>query len=288
MSKLLIKIWDVEHGLAVYIKTPNGRNIVYDLGKGSYKDGSEFSPLNHIKNYYGVDKIDYLFISHPHKDHIEDIVNLDIIPDVVVRPKWLDSEIDFSKISNNDKKIFEKYLKFNITHDTDVEYSEDIIENHSYWGGVKFSYFFTDTCPKTNLNNHSIILIIEYEKTKIILTGDNEKCSFNELLKDKEFKKVISNADVLLAPHHGRESAYHEEFLKEVLPCLVVISDKSVGDTSVTDKYRNRIFDLWNCIDVYDKRKEKYIEKKRKVLTTRKDGVITIEVDDRLGLQVNI
>jgi len=287
MNNLLIKIWDVEHGLAVYIKTPNDRHIVYDLGKGSYKDGSDFSPLNHIKRYYDVDKIDYLFITHPHKDHIEDIVNLDIVPDVVVRPKWLDSEINFSKISNNDKEIFEKYIKFGSTHNLEAVDDEYNIEDINYWGGVKFSIFVATKCSKSNFNNHSIILVIEYKKNKIILTGDNEKCSFDELLEDNKFKKAIPNADILLAPHHGRESAYHEEFLKEVLPCLVVISDKSVGDTSVTDKYRNKVFDMWSCINIYDTTKKEYLEN-RKVLTTRNDGVITIEVDDRLGLQVGI
>ena len=280
MSNLLIKIWDVEHGLAIYIKTPNNRHIVYDLGIGSYKSGDTFSPLKHLKKKYNVNKIDYLFISHPHKDHIEDIVNLDIVPDVVVRPKWLDSEIDFSKISNSDEKIFKKYIKFGKTHNLEVVEDEDNIQDKKYWGGVKFSIFVSKSCPKSNFNNHSIILVIENENNKIILTGDNEKCSFDELMKDNNFKKTISNADILLAPHHGRESGYHEEFVKEVYPYLVIISDKSGVNTTVSNRYTKQSFGL----QVFDKDDFK----ERKVLTTRKDGVITIKIDDRMGLQIEV
>ena len=65
--------WDVQHGSASYIKTPNGRHMVIDLGTGSYSENKEFSPLTHLKNKYGVRQLDYAVITHPHRDHIDDI-----------------------------------------------------------------------------------------------------------------------------------------------------------------------------------------------------------------------
>ncbi|BCU07202.1 hypothetical protein Atep_18790 [Allochromatium tepidum] len=53
MPEAKIIFWDVEHGHASYLCTPNGRHIVIDLGTGSYDSGDEFSPLNHLKYHYG-------------------------------------------------------------------------------------------------------------------------------------------------------------------------------------------------------------------------------------------
>ncbi len=48
-EELLIVFWDVKHGHATYIKTPNGKSIVIDLGRGSYsKKSLKFSPLTHL------------------------------------------------------------------------------------------------------------------------------------------------------------------------------------------------------------------------------------------------
>ena len=64
-------MWNVQHGSAGYIQTPNGKNIVVDLGAGD-----DFSPLTHLWRE-GVRKLDHVTITHPHMDHIEDIVYFD-------------------------------------------------------------------------------------------------------------------------------------------------------------------------------------------------------------------
>ena len=75
-------IWDVQHGSAAYIRTPSGKNVVIDLGVGSFvkPDDATFSPLRHLRQRYGVDRLDTLVITHPHTDHIEDIGHLSLFP----------------------------------------------------------------------------------------------------------------------------------------------------------------------------------------------------------------
>ena len=49
---LEVVLWDVQHGSATYIKTPekNQKHMVIDLGTGSYSESSEtFSPLLYVK-----------------------------------------------------------------------------------------------------------------------------------------------------------------------------------------------------------------------------------------------
>lgn len=80
------KFWDVQHGCACYLKTPNNRHIVYDLGTGSYGAGlKEFSPLRHLKDKLGVGRLDYVVISHPNLDHIDDILSFDDLNAKVIR-----------------------------------------------------------------------------------------------------------------------------------------------------------------------------------------------------------
>ena len=61
-------LWDVGHGVSNWINTPNGANHWIDLGRTP-----EFSPSGHVGNAYRVSEIDYLIISHPEKDHLEDL-----------------------------------------------------------------------------------------------------------------------------------------------------------------------------------------------------------------------
>ena len=55
--KLEIITWDVQHGDAILIKTPNDKIVVLDLGIGSFQSENErFSPLNHLLIKYGISK----------------------------------------------------------------------------------------------------------------------------------------------------------------------------------------------------------------------------------------
>ena len=81
VNRLKIVLWDVQHGSAAFVETPNGTTFAIDLGTGSY-DGSdgEFSPLLRLKCKYGIERLDGLVITHPHRDHLDDIFNLDELP----------------------------------------------------------------------------------------------------------------------------------------------------------------------------------------------------------------
>ena len=83
--------------------------------------------------------------------------------------------------------------------------------------------------PKTNLNNHSIVTVIEYQGVKILSPGDNEPPSWEELLADVAFREAIRNTHVLVAPHHGRESGFHPGLFDHISPLLTIISDGKDG-----------------------------------------------------------
>ncbi len=104
--------WDVEHGSAATIKTPNGKYVQIDLGVGSYGDNNAtFSPLRHLKYRWGVRQLAAIIISHPHKDHVDDIHNFsELSPGIIYRPNHL-SENDIRSSSRGGYcSTIEKYL----------------------------------------------------------------------------------------------------------------------------------------------------------------------------------
>ena len=77
-------MWNVQHGSAAYVRTPNGKHIVIDLGAGE-----AFSPLKALRDA-GIDRLDHVTITHPHMDHIDDILHFDTLtPGTLLSPKHL-------------------------------------------------------------------------------------------------------------------------------------------------------------------------------------------------------
>ena len=72
MPQVEMIFWDVQHGNALYVKTPNNKHMVIDLGIGDYSGNNErFSPLEELRAK-GVSQLDHVIITHPHLDHFDD------------------------------------------------------------------------------------------------------------------------------------------------------------------------------------------------------------------------
>jgi beta-lactamase superfamily II metal-dependent hydrolase len=287
MNMTEMKVWDVEHGLAIYIKSPNDKNIVIDLGQGSWNNDSEFSPLEHLYYNYNIRTIDYLIITHPHLDHIDDILNINLFDvKVLSRPKHLTTnDINNSNTSQNGlsseaKDKINKYLELNQNFIFPV--TENINPfNPNNFGGLKIRTFLDDECATSNINNHSIITVLEYANSKIVICGDNESCSYNKLLEQDNFKNTIKDADILVASHHGRKSGYHKEFFELVNPRATIISDNQRGSTDFTDTYSRK---SRGCKNVF--KDDTQITKN--TLTTRSNGRIKVSFGLENFLKIDI
>ncbi len=285
MSKAKIVFWDVKHGHAAYLLSPNSRHIVVDLGTGSYGSNDEFSPLEHLKSQYGIDQLDCVIITHPHVDHIDDILNFDgMSPKVFVHPQHLDKEPILEKASDTDKPKLEKYFEISEKYNEPIKGdSDNYLVNPSNWGGLKIKVFIPTKCTQSNLNNHSVVTTFSFEGLTVLLPGDNEPPSWSELKKINGFIDNSKDIDILLAPHHGRKSGFDNETMKHFNPKLTVVSDGANCDTSATPRY-TEISRGWT---VY---KNNGSSEKRYCLTTRNDGVISISfgkgTDDKPFLHV--
>jgi beta-lactamase superfamily II metal-dependent hydrolase len=265
--------WDVQHGHATYIKTPNNRHIAIDLGTGDYSDGNTaFSPLRYLKNNYHVDQLDYVAITHPHLDHIDDILNFDLLsPKVLCRPKELTNEEVMSGVQQKDVEKFQKYCEINNRYSSPVDAnSYNNTKNPDNWGGLSIKTFHATGCNHSNFNNFSIVTVLEYAGIKIVIPGDNEGPSYTELMQNSNFVSAIKNSDVLLAPHHGRESGYDNDFINLISPRITIVSDGGHYDYSANTRYSQKSSG-WLV------HKRNGSTDTRKCLSTNSDGAVTVK-----------
>ena len=262
---LKIKFFDIGHGSSVLIKRDK-INMLFDLGSDTDKTFNPFPNLN--------GDLDFLIITHPHMDHISSLKYMYKFYEpktLLINEKTPDILIE-DLISNTDTEedanIYRKYndLKRRFTDPVPDEINPSLPENN---GGATIYSFKPKKDDVEDINYYSISTLIEYEGFKIFLMGDNTKTNLEEIKEHSEFYEEINNIDVLLAPHHGHESEYDEEFVKHLNPKITVISDKE-DENIVIDEYHNnsRGFPV-----------EGYSSPK-KCLTTYEHGEINLEIEN--------
>lgn len=267
---LYLKVWDVQHGNATYIKTPNGKHIVQDLGIGSFKTGdATFSPLLFIKEKMRVEQLDEVIITHPHGDHIKDIENFEALnPQALYRPEHLtEAEITASN-RDEDKVLINKYIQINERYDEPVSISDSPLRTDNN-GGADIRVFLSKNYNFSNINNHSSVTVISYATSKIVIPGDNEAESWQDLLQQSDFRKAIAGTDIFFAAYHGMESGHYAKLFEYIQPKLVIVSNGRFPEDSGIKRY-NEVATGWSV----HKRDGGNVEKK--CLSTMYDGSIEI------------
>lgn len=226
MTDFKFTLWDVEHGLSLWIQTPAGQNHCIDVGMNT---DTNFCPYKHMHYEYGVNKLDYLIISHPDKDHIE---GLPYLIEYLGEPKVFLRNKSFTATMRNDDCTAD-YLR--IFHKLDMNYTARVKDsenpcNHLVNGGVRIESFYNSYSDGMKSNNTSIVSFYKYKGFLFIMPGDIEPDGWELLYRDKgdNINDIVenSNSRVLIAPHHGRPSAYCKDMVDTFSPNIILISDK--------------------------------------------------------------
>lgn len=298
-----IRIWDVEHGSAMFCRAGN-KNIVIDCGAND-----SFSPIKWINGpKYGINTLHYLVISHPHEDHIEDLDSIKEVglkPNIVNRPKpatsLVEDNLADAREQGNEEYIedAEYYLnvldKFSRTPEPAPSDPEWAIESatggslRSDGGnrGVTFHNYGTSDPDLGDdhyerLNNLSKITVINAFGFKFVTSGDLLPKGIEVIMEDSTAMDAIEDAHIFVAPHHGRDTSYVSEFVDRVNPELVIFSDKSDVDNTATDEYREHASGHMVTNEQTGTTRE------RRVLTTRNDGRIRVEASNASTWDVSI
>ena len=191
-----VTVLDVGQGLAIVIER-NNRAILYDTG-ASYSSGFSLAKsvvIPYLKGR-GINKLDYLILSHQDNDHaggIEDISG------ALTIGKQIDN---FSSLTNKLSCQQGEYLSW---RGLTVEF---------LWPDVKTSNF-----TQLTTNDSSCVIRISDEHNSVLLTGD-----ISSKIERKIAHLTQLDVDIVIAPHHGSKTSSSNALINAVSPEIAVFS----------------------------------------------------------------
>lgn len=254
-----IQIFDVSHGFCAYLIADNGNVMLFDCG---YNEQTGFRPSLYLPGS-GCSAIENLIITNYDEDHIGDLCNLLNVLKIKVlycNRTITAEQLKKLKLENGPLTENMERLLSTITASSNTDFTPPEFPGVEYLTFNCIYPIFVDT------NNLSLVSFIHYDDLGIVFPGDVEKTGWKELLKLKQFRDNLRRTNIFVASHHGRENGYCEEVFEYCKPEIVIISDKEiVHETQKTCYAKHASGVPWNGGP-----------KRRYVLTTRSDGMITV------------
>ncbi len=275
-GKMYLRFWDVSHGACAMLHhrvgETAGRLAMIDCG-----DTDDWNPADYITQSMRRTRLDYLFITNADQDHMSGLQGVwDAGIHVAVFIKNPSFKADaFETVKRRSGELSSDALRYKecLTKFT----GEVTFPFNEHMGGITRETFWNKYPEFDDTNNLSLVIFIQYQGVGFLFPGDLEGPGWQKHLENPAFRTMLGRVDILCASHHGRRSGYCEDVFEYCAPSAIVISDKSiVHDTqNMTQTYRNHV--IRNHPDgVYVRTSQR----RRHVLTTRRDGWIQFEVDD--------
>lgn len=334
-DKTIVIVFNVGRGLAIFIRMPNNKCIIYDMGSSE-----DFSPAEVIKDEFidtgYIKGVSQLFVSHPHKDHFQesDVMIGGTIKQESIELITMPNFEDFSEedsVGRKNEKLDETFLSQQMSEDDIKQYKAiyadrkpplcvvyaddkhdnsvnediecglfymrppDVKEIHGesvqeYGNGTSLCFYYrhnkhviwiqgdiTPEVMKKMINASSDEIERRFSHLKAANLQENDSLyGYNPLRSgDNPYpSSLLSDADMRLinvAPHHGLQSCYSEDFFEVANPIVNIISESHGNNGTVDRRYSN------HDKGVYVRSGEDCSQDtggKRKSLTTRKDGHI--------------
>lgn len=220
---LTVHFIDVGHGDAALI-TCGQHAMLVDCGKNI-----KGRMVSDYVREQGVDRLDYLILTHPDNDHIGGApVILEDFP------------IEKILVSSYAKESSEYELLKSTLEQNNLETRVPVPGEEYTLGEAVFTILgpvevFEDS------NNSSIVFRLDFGERSFLFAGDQEKKAEKALLNQME---VNLQADVLKVGHHGKNDACGKKFLAAVDPEYAVIScGPDEGDIEPEEKLLERLYD---------------------------------------------
>ena len=204
----IIEVHTIDVGQADSILVMQGEQVML-IDCGTRAKGS--TVVNYLKDL-GITKIDVLIGTHSHDDHMGGMAE-------VIR----NFEVGTLYAPDNSNEGITTYWY--------IDFLDAVTEKNVNWlypevgstfeiGDANVQILAPNSKEYNNLNNYSIVLMVTYGETDVILMGDAESLSEEEILNNG----LYIEADVIKLGHHGSSTSSSAKFLKAVKPKYAIIS----------------------------------------------------------------
>lgn len=211
------------------------------IDAGNKEDGEKI--VNGLKSL-NIDKIDYVFGTHAHEDHIGGMSY--IIDSFEIGKFYL--PID----STNSNAYYLRLLKS--LENKGITVSKAGVGDVINIEDVSCEVMCANNLDPENINLSSIVLELAFKEQKFLFMADAEY--------ENEMSRNWEDIDVLKVGHHGSNTSSSKEFLEQTLPEVAIIS---VGKNNDYEFPKQRIIDR--------------LEENAIIYRTDKDGTIQIISD---------
>ncbi len=256
-----ICIFDVAHGFCAYVVADNGNVMLIDCG---HNDETGFHPADYLlaEKCSGIERFFPLNYDEDHLSGLPRLVQLeDRIPIGIVHRNPTVKPDQLRALKRQAGPLGPGTRALLAMLET---YTEPVTDP-PHFPNLEFKTFYNHYPDFTDTNNLSQILFLHYPDVCIVFPGDLEKAGWNKLLASRDFRAQLSEVNIFVASHHGRESGYVKEVFDWCQPDIIIISDEAKQYETQETNYGSHAKGIrWNNTET------------RKVLTTRNDGMITI------------
>lgn len=205
---------------------PDGKTMLIDSAFATYTD-----VLMENLERLGIEKLDYVMLSHPHEDHYEGFLAdggvLETIP------------VEQGYHNGYSASMPEQFAPYGVALQTMLTGDTLTI------GGVKLTCLSPDqkqldkgtsSDPTTNGNNASLVVRMDFGEFSALFTGDIYSGEEKRLVKEYEDTGLL-DVDLLKLPHHGDTTSSTEAFADATSPKLGVATGAVPINTTIYLRY---------------------------------------------------